>query len=111
MFSFLWYIQSQDFPRLSMVPHPGGDTFEAKLLSASDTDLEELLCGGWVLQHYLDKPCPPEVAEWLFQIMCRHRDQHIISASFQALWVMLEAATEVGAIIKHSKTNLKLQCR
>ncbi|XP_078358629.1 SMC5-SMC6 complex localization factor protein 2-like [Oculina patagonica] len=88
------YVTSQDFPCLSMVPHPGEDTFEAKLMSASDTDLQELLCGGWILQHYLDKPCPSEVAEWLFQIMCRHRDQHIISSAFKVLWVMLEAATE-----------------
>ena len=88
-------IQSPDFPRLSMVPHPDGDSFEIKLLSESDCDLQELLCGGWILQYYLDKPCPAEVAEWLFEIMCRHRDQHISSSAFQALWVLLEAATEV----------------
>ena len=88
-------LQTEDFPCLSMVPQPDKDTFEAKLMSASGNDLQELLCGGWILQHYLDKPCPSEVAEWLFQIMCRHRDQHIISSSFQVLCVMLEAATEV----------------
>ena len=64
-----------------MAPQPDGDTFEAKLMLASDSDLQELLCGGWILQHYLDKHCPSEVAEWLFHIMCRHRDQHIISSS------------------------------
>lgn len=87
-------VTSQDFPHLSMVPHPQGNSFEAKLVLASDIELQELLCGGWVLQHYLDKPCPSEVAEWLFQIMCRHRDQHVIITSFQVLWIMLEAATE-----------------
>lgn len=92
---FFLFFQSQDFPHLSMVPHPQGNSFEAKLVLASDIELQELLCGGWVLQHYLDKPCPPEVAEWLFQIMCRHRDQHVIITSFQVLWIMLEAATEV----------------
>lgn len=88
-------IQSQDFPRLSMVPHPVSDTFEGKLFMALDSDLQELLCGGWILQHYLDRPCPPEVADWLFQIMCRHNDQHIVSSSFQVLWTLVEAATEV----------------
>ena len=91
----MFFFQSQDFPHLSMVPHPQGNSFEAKLVLASDIELQELLCGGWVLQHYLDKPCPSEVAEWLFQIMCRHRDQHVIITSFQVLWIMLEAATEV----------------
>lgn len=89
------YVTSQDFPRLSMVPPPSSDnTFEAKLLTASDSDLQELLCGGWILQHYLDNPCPPEVTDWLFQIMCRHSNQHIISSSFQVLWVLVEASTE-----------------
>ncbi|XP_022805706.1 uncharacterized protein LOC111342848 isoform X3 [Stylophora pistillata] len=87
-------VTSQDFPHLSMVPHPHGNSFEAKLVSASDIELQELLCGGWVLQHYLDTLCPSEVAEWLFQIMCRHTDQHIINTCFQVLWIMLEAATE-----------------
>ena len=78
-----------------MVPHPVSDTFEGKLFTALDSDLQELLCGGWILQHYLDRPCPPEVADWLFQIMCRHSDQHIVSSSFQVLWALVEAATEV----------------
>ena len=95
MIVMFFFFQSQDFPRLSMVPHPQGNSFEAKLVLASDIELQELLCGGWVLQHYLDKPCPSEVAEWLFQILCRHRDQHVIITSFQVLWIMLEAATEV----------------
>ena len=78
-----------------MLPRPNKDTFEAALLSGSDSDLQELLCGGWILQQYLNRPCPSEVADWLFQVMCRHRDQHAISSSFQVLWAMLEVVTEV----------------
>ena len=89
------YIQSQDFPCLSMRPPPEGDSFESKLLTASSRDLQELLCGGWILQHYLDRPCPPDVAHWLFQILCRHSDRHIIKSSFDVLWVLTEAAAEV----------------
>ena len=88
-------IQSQDFPCLSMRPPPEGDTFESKLLTTSSRDLQELLCGGWILQHYLDRPCPPDVAYWLFQILCRHSDRHIIKSSFDVLWVLTEAAAEV----------------
>lgn len=91
--------QSQDFPRLSMLPHPENYSFEAKVMSGSDADLQELICGGWILQHYLDWPCPSEVSEWLFQVMCRHQDQHVISSSFQVLWVMVETATEVSSCL------------
>ena len=88
-------IQSQDFPCLSMCPPPEGDTFEGKLLTAPSSDLQELLCGGWILQHYLDRPCPADVAYWLFQILCRHSDRHIIKSSFDILWILTEAAAEV----------------
>ncbi|XP_029195881.2 uncharacterized protein LOC114961374 isoform X2 [Acropora millepora] len=87
-------VTSQDFPCLSMRPPPEGDSFESKLLTASSRDLQELLCGGWILQHYLDRPCPPDVAHWLFQILCRHSDRHIIKSSFDVLWVLTEAAAE-----------------
>lgn len=78
-----------------MLPYPERNSFEEKLLMASDTDLQELLCGGWILQHYLNRACPREVCYWLFQIMCQHNDHHIINAAFQVLWAMIEAATEV----------------
>lgn len=91
--------QSQDFPHLSMLPHPENYSFEAKVMSGSDADLQELICGGWILQHYLDWPCPSEVSEWLFQVMCRHQDQHVISSTFQVLWVMVEIATEVSSCL------------
>ncbi|XP_074613049.1 SMC5-SMC6 complex localization factor protein 2-like isoform X1 [Acropora palmata] len=87
-------VTSQDFPCLSMRPPPEDDTFESKLLTASSRDLQELLCGGWILQHYLDRPCPPDVAYWLFQILCRHSDRHIIKSSFDVLWLLTEAAAE-----------------
>lgn len=93
-----------------MVPHPGGGAFEAKLISASDVDLQELLCGGWIVQHYLDKPCPAKVAEWLFQIMCRHRDQHIVNSAFQAQWVLLEAGTEVRPVLESAIGINNLRC-
>ncbi|XP_068709472.1 SMC5-SMC6 complex localization factor protein 2-like isoform X1 [Montipora foliosa] len=83
-----------DVPSLLINPSPECDTFEGKLVVASSSDLQELLCGGWILQHYLDRFCPADVAYWLFQILCRHRDQHIISSSFQILWTLTEAATE-----------------
>ena len=88
-------IQSQDFPSLLINLPPECDTFEGKLVVASSSDLQELLCGSWILQHYLDRFCPADVAYWLFQILCRHSDQHIISSSFQVLWTLTEAATEV----------------
>ena len=91
--------QSQDFPRLSMLPRPENDSFEAKVMSGSDADLQEIICGGWILQHYLDWPCPSEVSEWLFQVMCRHQDHHVISSTFQVLWVMVETATEASSCL------------
>lgn len=87
-------VTSQDFPCLSMRPPPEGDSFESKLLTAPSRNLQELLCGGWILQHYLNRPCPPDVAHWLFQILCRHSDRHIIKSSFDVLWVLTEAAAE-----------------
>ena len=85
-----------------MLPHPENYSFEAKVMSGSDADLQELICGGWILQHYLDWPCPSEVSEWLFQVMCRHQDQHVISSTFQVLWVMVETATEVSSCLTMS---------
>ena len=72
-----------------------GDSIEQLLKTSTCEQLQELLCGGWILNHYLMKPCPPNVAEWLFDIMCQHEDIHVVSCAYQALWAFLLAGSEV----------------
>ena len=74
---------------------PSANGFEKLLVTSSCTKLHELLCGGWIMNHYLMKPCPRPVAEWLFDVMCHHQDTHVSSCAYQALWALLIAGTEV----------------
>lgn len=54
-------------------------------------EIQELLCGGWITQRYLVRPCPQNVVQWLFHILSYHLDSHTVQASYNCLWSLLNA--------------------
>lgn len=66
---------------------------EGSLLTQQDpTVLRNIVCSEWLTICYLQKPCPPTVWQWLFQIMCRSHDQEVSSGAFKSLTSLIQTA-------------------
>ena len=66
---------------------------EGNLLTQQDpTVLKSIICSEWLTICYLQKPCPPTVWQWLFQIMCRSHDQDVSGGAFRSLTSLLQTA-------------------
>lgn len=84
---------------------------ESNLLNHQDPlVLKNIICSDWLRLCYLEKPCPPYVWQWLFQIMCRSHDQELCSGAFKSLTSLIQIAKhrqDVVSILIPSLSDLK----
>ena len=68
---------------------------EDNLLTQQDPSvLKNIICSEWLTICYLQKPCPPSVWQWLFQIMCKSLDLDLSRGAFRSLTSLIQIARQ-----------------